>query len=210
MIIGVPQEVKNNEFRVGLTPGNVSGLCKQGHSVLIQRGAGEQIGLSDESYRIAGATLINSAAEVFKKAEMIVKVKEPQPQECAMLREDQIYGDLPPNLDEVMQYDRYQPFRLITNRQGFRNVNSVTIDRSRQRVLAIGDSFTYGLHIDNHETWPAILEQLNPAREIINAGIPGHTITHERLIDSLTGEIPCTPEATAKVIVTSAISCRVS
>lgn len=90
MIIGVPQEVKNNEFRVGLTPGNVSGLCKQGHSVLIQRGAGEQIGLSDESYRIAGATLINSAAEVFKKAEMIVKVKEPQPQECAMLREDQI------------------------------------------------------------------------------------------------------------------------
>ena len=96
-----------------------------------------------------------------------------------MLREDQIYGDLPPNLDEVMQYDRYQPFRLITNRQGFRNLNSVTIDRSRQRVLAIGDSFTYGLHIDNHETWPAILEQLNPAREIINAGIPGHTITHE-------------------------------
>ena len=68
----------------------MSGLCKQGHSVLIQRGAGEQIGLSDESYRIAGATLINSAAEVFKKAEMIVKVKEPQPQECAMLREDQI------------------------------------------------------------------------------------------------------------------------
>ena len=90
MIIGVPQEVKNNEFRVGLTPGNVRGLCKQGHSVLVQRGAGEQIGLSDESYRLAGATLINSAAEVFAKAEMVVKVKEPQPQECAMLREDQI------------------------------------------------------------------------------------------------------------------------
>ncbi|MBU3551508.1 alanine dehydrogenase [Polynucleobacter sp. MWH-Berg-3C6] len=90
MIIGVPQEVKNNEFRVGLTPGNVSGLCKQGHTVLVQRGAGEQIGLTDESYRIAGASLINSAAEVFQKAGMIVKVKEPQAQECAMLREDQI------------------------------------------------------------------------------------------------------------------------
>ncbi|CAM3812683.1 alanine dehydrogenase [Polynucleobacter antarcticus] len=90
MIIGVPQEVKNNEFRVGLTPGNVRGLCKHGHSVLIQRGAGEQIGLTDESYRLAGATLINSAAEVFAKAEMIVKVKEPQAQECAMLREDQM------------------------------------------------------------------------------------------------------------------------
>ena len=90
MIIGVPQEVKNNEFRVGLTPGNVSGLCKQGHSVLVQRGAGAQIGLSDEAYRLAGANLINSAAEVFHKAEMIVKVKEPQAQECGMLREDQI------------------------------------------------------------------------------------------------------------------------
>jgi alanine dehydrogenase len=90
MIIGVPQEVKNNEFRVGLTPGNVSGLSKQGHVVLVQRGAGAQIGLGDEAYRIAGATLIDSAAEVFQKAEMIVKVKESQPQECAMLREDQI------------------------------------------------------------------------------------------------------------------------
>ncbi|QWD59421.1 alanine dehydrogenase [Polynucleobacter sp. MWH-UH35A] len=90
MIIGVPQEVKNNEFRVGLTPGNVSGLCKQGHSVLIQRGAGEQIGLSDETYRLAGANLINSAAEVFQRADMIVKVKEPQAQECAMLKENQI------------------------------------------------------------------------------------------------------------------------
>ena len=90
MIIGVPQEVKNNEFRVGLTPGNVSGLCKQGHSVLIQRGAGAQIGLSDEAYRLAGASSINSAAEVFHKSEMIMKVKEPQAQECAMLREDQI------------------------------------------------------------------------------------------------------------------------
>lgn len=90
MIIGVPQEVKNNEFRVGLTPGNVSGLCHQGHTVLVQRGAGVQIGLTDDCYRIAGATLIESAAEIYGKAEMIVKVKEPQAQECAMLREDQI------------------------------------------------------------------------------------------------------------------------
>ena len=89
MIIGVPQEVKNNEYRVGLTPGNVNSLCQRGHCVLVQRGAGAQIGLSDDAYQVAGATLINSAAEIFQKAEMIVKVKEPQPQECAMLREDQ-------------------------------------------------------------------------------------------------------------------------
>jgi alanine dehydrogenase len=90
MIIGVPQEIKNNEFRVGLTPGNVSGLCKQGHTVLIQRGAGEQIGLTDEAYRIAGASLVDSAAEIFHKAEMIVKVKEPLPEEYPLLREGQI------------------------------------------------------------------------------------------------------------------------
>jgi alanine dehydrogenase len=90
MIIGVPQEVKNNEFRVGLTPGNVSGLSRQGHTVLIQQGAGAQIGFSDEAYLDAGATLLSSAAEVYSKAEMVVKVKEPQPEECAMLREDQI------------------------------------------------------------------------------------------------------------------------
>jgi len=96
-----------------------------------------------------------------------------------MLREDQVYGDLKPNLDEVAMPDRYQPYRLITNRQGFRNINSLLLKNTRQRILAIGDSFTYGLHIDNHETWPAILELQNPEREIVNAGIPGHTITHQ-------------------------------
>jgi hypothetical protein len=96
-----------------------------------------------------------------------------------MLREDQVYGDLNPNLDEVAMPDRYQPHRLITNRQGFRNINSLLLGSSRQRILAIGDSFTYGLHIDNHETWPAILESQQSEREIVNAGIPGYTITHE-------------------------------
>jgi alanine dehydrogenase len=90
MIIGVPTEVKDNEFRVGLTPGNVSGLVAQGHAVLIQRGAGQQIGLTDELYRSAGASLVESATEVYAKSQLVVKVKEPQPQECAMLREDQI------------------------------------------------------------------------------------------------------------------------
>ena len=90
MFIGVPKEVKDNEFRVGLTPGNVNALCQQGHPVFVEKGAGKQIGLTDESYRISGAFLVDSSQEVFQKAQMIVKVKEPQPQECAMLREDQI------------------------------------------------------------------------------------------------------------------------
>lgn len=90
MIIGLPKEIKNHEYRVGLTPASVRELTSHGHTVLVQIGAGADIGLSDEQYIAAGATLAATAAEVFEKSEMIVKVKEPQPQECAMLRPGQI------------------------------------------------------------------------------------------------------------------------
>ena len=90
MIIGIPKEIKNNEFRVGLTPSLVSTLTKQGHHVLVQKNAGAQIGFSDQSYQELGAQLLESAKEIFAEAELIVKVKEPQAQECAMLHEDQI------------------------------------------------------------------------------------------------------------------------
>ncbi len=90
MRIGLPKEIKNHEYRVGLTPASVRELCASGHSVLVQSGAGAAIGLTDALYQGAGATLAADAAEVFAWAEMIVKVKEPQPQECAMLRPGQI------------------------------------------------------------------------------------------------------------------------
>ena len=90
MRIGLPKEIKNHEYRVGLTPASVRELIANGHSVLVQSGAGAAIGLTDEQYTAAGATLAATAAEVFEKSEMIVKVKEPQPQECAMLRPGQI------------------------------------------------------------------------------------------------------------------------
>jgi alanine dehydrogenase len=90
MQIGCPKEIKNHEYRVGLTPASVRELTSRGHSVLVQQGAGAAIGLTDEQYVAAGATLALDAAEVFAKADMIVKVKEPQPQECAMLRPGQI------------------------------------------------------------------------------------------------------------------------
>jgi alanine dehydrogenase len=90
MLIGLPKEIKNNEFRVGLTPASVRELTHHGHQVLVQRGAGAGIGLLDEHYVAAGAQLVNDAAQVFAQAEMIVKVKEPQPVECAMLRPGQI------------------------------------------------------------------------------------------------------------------------
>ena len=90
MLIGLPKEIKNHEYRVGLTPASVRELTTHGHQVLVQAGAGAAIGLTDEQYKAAGATLTADAKEVFAKADMIVKVKEPQPQECAMLRPGQI------------------------------------------------------------------------------------------------------------------------
>lgn len=90
MIVGVPKEIKNNEFRVGLTPPSVRELTSRGHEVLVQQGAGLEIGLSDADYRAAGAAIVATAADIFQRAEMVVKVKEPQPGECAMLRSGQI------------------------------------------------------------------------------------------------------------------------
>jgi alanine dehydrogenase len=90
MLIGVPKEIKNNEYRVGLTPASVRELTSQGHQVLVQRGAGVAIGLTDEQYTAAGAQTVETARDIFARADMIVKVKEPQPEECAMLRAGQI------------------------------------------------------------------------------------------------------------------------
>jgi len=90
MLVGVPKEIKNQESRVGLTPASVKELVLRGHQVLVQQNAGAAIGLTDKMYEGAGATIVASASDIFARAEMIVKVKEPQPEECAMLRKDQI------------------------------------------------------------------------------------------------------------------------
>ena len=90
MRIAVPKEIKNHEYRVGLTPASVRELTARGHEVWVQAGAGAAIGLSDQAYQAAGARLAADAADVFRQGEMIVKVKEPQPSEIAMLREGQI------------------------------------------------------------------------------------------------------------------------
>jgi len=90
MLVGVPTEIKNNEYRVGLTPASVHELVVQGHQVIVQQGAGSEIGLPDAQYVAAGASIVASAQEVFARAAMVVKVKEPQAAECAMLRDDQI------------------------------------------------------------------------------------------------------------------------
>ncbi|QNH12204.1 alanine dehydrogenase [Xanthomonas sp. SI] len=90
MLVGVPKEIKNHEYRIGLTPAGVRELVLHGHQVLVQRDGGQAIGLTDADYERAGARLADDAASVFAQADMIVKVKEPQPDECALLRPGQL------------------------------------------------------------------------------------------------------------------------
>jgi alanine dehydrogenase len=90
MLIGVPKEIKNHEYRVGFTPTSVREAVRHGHQVWVQTNAGSGIGSSDADYTAAGAKIVVEAADIFAKADMIVKVKEPQAKERAMLREGQI------------------------------------------------------------------------------------------------------------------------
>ena len=90
MRIGVPTEIKVHEYRVGLTPSAVREYVARGHEVMVQSGAGAGIMAGDEAYEKAGATIVKTAEEVFAKAEMVVKVKEPQPNEWVQLREGQL------------------------------------------------------------------------------------------------------------------------
>jgi alanine dehydrogenase len=90
MIVGVPKEIKNNEFRVGLTPAGVRELCRNGHTVLVQRDAGTGTGFDDTLYEQVGAQLVDDAQALYAQADMIVKVKEPQTAECKMLRKGQL------------------------------------------------------------------------------------------------------------------------
>jgi alanine dehydrogenase len=104
MLVGVPKEVKNNEYRVGLVPASVRELVHHGHRVVVETRAGEGIGFTDEDYRAAGAEIAPEAESVFAKADMIVKVKEPQPAEYARLREGQVlftYLHLAPDLPQT-------------------------------------------------------------------------------------------------------------
>lgn len=104
MLLGVPKEIKDNEFRVGMTPAAVYELIHHGHQVLVERDAGTGSGLSDDEYRSAGASIAETADAIFARADMIVKVKEPQATERKMLRPGQIlftYLHLAPDLPQT-------------------------------------------------------------------------------------------------------------
>jgi len=104
MKVGIPKEIKTQEYRVGLAPTAVREYVAAGHSVTVETTAGDGIGASDDNYRKAGASIVGSAREIFASCEMIVKVKEPQPSEWIQLREDQIlftYLHLAPDPDQA-------------------------------------------------------------------------------------------------------------
>ena len=104
MLIGVPKEIKNHEYRVGMTPASVRELNDSGHLVMVETLAGNGIGSSNEDYIAAGAEIVNSASEIYARAEMIVKVKEPQAAERAMLRPQQLlftYLHLAPDAEQT-------------------------------------------------------------------------------------------------------------
>lgn len=90
MIIGVPKEIKTSEYRVALTPAGVTMLKAAGHQVLVQTGAGDGSGFQDGDYASEGAVIVDSAARVWERAEMIMKVKEPLPEEYSYFRKGQL------------------------------------------------------------------------------------------------------------------------
>ncbi len=106
MIIGIPKEIKNHEYRVGMAPEAVHELVVHGHQVMVQTQAGTAIDFTDEHYRTAGATIVESAEEVFANAGLVVKVKEPQAEERALLRPEQTlftYLHLAPDVPQTVE-----------------------------------------------------------------------------------------------------------
>src|SRR5690349_9989085 len=104
MRVGVPKEIKNNEYRVGLVPSSVAELVHHGHDVLVEAGAGLGSGIPDADYTAAGGKLVATADEIFSGADLVVKVKEPLPEERRKLRRGQVlftYLHLAPDLDQT-------------------------------------------------------------------------------------------------------------
>lgn len=102
MKIGVPREIKNHEYRIGVTPEGVQALCQHGHQVFVEQACGERVGFSDAAYQAAGATVLATAKQVYQQAELIIKVKEPQPEEFCYLNQQHTvftYLHLAPDTD---------------------------------------------------------------------------------------------------------------
>ncbi|MBL4725415.1 MAG: alanine dehydrogenase, partial [Rhizobiaceae bacterium] len=174
MHIGVPTEIKDSEFRVGVTPGSAREYVAHGHDVFVQSGAGAGIGASDDVYSAVGAKIIDTAEEVFARADMIVKVKEPQKQEWVMLREDQIlytYLHLAP--------DAAQTKGLLESGCTAIAYETVTDSHGGLPLLAPMSEVAGRLSIQAAAT---ALQKPNGGRGILLGGVPGVKPAHVTVI----------------------------
>lgn len=165
MLVGCPKEIKPQEFRVGLTPVAVKELAAGGHGVLVEAGAGLGAGFADDAYRAAGAEVVAGAAEVWARADMVVKVKEPQPGERKMLREGQVlftYLHLAP--------DPEQTHDLIASGATCIAYETVT-DRAGGLPLLAPMSEVAGRLAPQVGAWA--LQKANGGRGVLMGGVPG-------------------------------------
>lgn len=165
MKIGLPKEIKDNEYRVGLTPAGVQALEDAGHEVFVQKSAGEGSGFTDDQYVKAGADLLDTADEVWKTGDMIVKVKEPVAPEYARMREDQLlftYLHLAPELEltKVMLERKVTgvAYETITDKQGRLPLLTPMSEVAGRMSVQVGATY---------------LEKMNGGRGILLGGVPG-------------------------------------
>ena len=164
MRIGVPREIKVHEYRVGLVPAGVRELTAAGHEVLVETAAGEGIGLSDAEYRAAGAAIAPNAADVFAKAQLVVKVKEPQPAECQMLRPGQVLFTY-----LHLAADPAQAHGLMAS--GATAIAYETVTRNRSLPLLTPMSEVAGRM--SIQVGAACLQKANGGRGVLLGGVPG-------------------------------------
>ncbi|MDF1778700.1 MAG: alanine dehydrogenase [Rhizobiaceae bacterium] len=165
MRVGCPKEIKNNEYRVGLTPGSVREYVAHGHDVIIETNAGLGIDADDGAYQAAGAKVVGSARDVFEQSDMIVKVKEPQPSEWAMLREGQLlytYLHLAP--------DPAQTKGLIESGCTAIAYETVSDEHGGLPLLAPMSEVAGRLAIQAGAT---ALQKINGGRGVLLGGVPG-------------------------------------
>jgi alanine dehydrogenase len=165
MHIGVPKEIKNHEYRVGLTPGSVKELVAHGHKVLVETGAGIGIGMSDADYQSAGAAIADNASRIFAEAELIVKVKEPQAGERKQLKKSQVlftYLHLAPDPEQAKD--------LITSGATCIAYETVTSAKGGLPLLAPMSEVAGRMSIQAGAT---ALQKANGGRGVLLGGVPG-------------------------------------
>ncbi|NKB53028.1 MAG: alanine dehydrogenase [Rhizobiaceae bacterium] len=165
MKIGVPKEIKNHEYRVGLTPGSVREYVAHGHDVVVETNCGAGISATDEEYQAAGAVVLDTAEEVFATADMIVKVKEPQPNEWVQLREGQLlytYLHLAPDPDQTRG--------LLESGCTAIAYETVTDNQGGLPLLAPMSEVAGRLSIQASAT---ALQRANGGRGVLLGGVPG-------------------------------------